>query len=211
MKDRIVDLSLERRRSTLLAMIGIVIFGIVARVSIPVESEPRIEIPFYVITVVHEGISPEDARRLLILPLEIELKAVEGVREITGTGAENMALVAVEFTTGIDLDAALSDVREAVNRAKPEFPSTTEETDCGGDRDYRLSRTADQPGWPQYSRGNPLRYRAAAAGPNRNGRPGATGGPCRGTARKFMEILIRPEQLATYRMSVGGVVRGADP
>ena len=82
------------------------------RVSIPVESEPRIEVPFFVITVPHEGISPEDATRLLILPLEIELKSVEGIKEITGAGAEHKAIVAVEFTTETDLDVALSDVRE---------------------------------------------------------------------------------------------------
>ncbi len=53
------------------------------------------------------------------MPLEIELKSVEGIKEITGAGAEHMAIVGVEFTTETDLDVALSDVREAVNRAKP--------------------------------------------------------------------------------------------
>ena len=103
MKDRLIDLSLDRHRSTMLVMLGILIFGIVARVSIPVESEPRIEVPFFVVTMVHEGVSPEDATRLLIMPLEIELKSVEGVKKITGTGAEHMATVAVEFTTETDL------------------------------------------------------------------------------------------------------------
>ena len=87
MKDQLIDLSLDRYRSTVLVMIGILIFGIVARMSIPVESEPRIEVPFFVITAPHEGISPEDATRLLIMPLEIELKSVEGIKEVTGTGA----------------------------------------------------------------------------------------------------------------------------
>ena len=201
MKDRIIDLSLERRRSTLLAMIGIVIFGIVARVSIPVESEPRIEIPFYVITVVHEGISPEDARRLLILPLEIELKAVEGVREITGTGAENMAMVAVEFTTGINLDAALSDVREAVNRAKPEFPSTTEEpiVEETATTDYPVLQInlvgRNTPEETLYATARRLRDRIETVGQVQLA-------ALQGHREEFMEILIRPEQLATYRMSV---------
>ena len=201
MKDRIIDLSLERRRSTLLAMIGIVIFGIVARVSIPVESEPRIEIPFYVITVVHEGISPEDARRLLILPLEIELKAVEGVREITGTGAENMAMVGVEFQTGIDLDVALSDVREAVNRAKPEFPSTTEEpiVEETATTDYPVLQInlvgRNTPEETLYAAARRLRDRIETVGQVQLA-------ALQGHREEFMEILIRPEQLATYQMSV---------
>ena len=201
MKDQIIDVSLERRRSTLLAMIGIVIFGIVARVTIPVESEPRIEIPFYVITVVHEGISPEDARRLLILPLEIELKALEGVREITGTGAENMAMVAVEFATGIDLDVALSDVREAVNRAKPEFPSTTEEpiVEETATTDYPVLQInlvgRDTPEETLYATAKRLRDRIETVGQVQLA-------ALQGHREEFMEILIRPEQLATYRMSV---------
>ena len=201
MKDRIIDLSLERRRSTLLAMIGIVIFGIVARVSLPVESEPRLEIPFYVITVVHEGISPEDARRLLILPLEIELKAVEGVREITGTGAENMAMVGVEFQTGIDLDVALSDVREAVNRAKPEFPSTTEEpiVEETATTDYPVLQInlvgRNTPEETLYATARSLRDRIETVGQVQLA-------ALQGHREEFMEILIRPEQLATYRMSV---------
>ena len=111
----------------MLIMVGIMIFGVVARMSIPSESEPRVEIPYFVITVVHEGISPEDATRLLVRPIEIELKALEGVKEITGTGAEHMALIAVEFYTSMDIDVAMADVREAVDRAKPELPSTAEE------------------------------------------------------------------------------------
>ena len=116
-----------RKRAMLLIMAGILIFGVVARLSIPTESEPRVEIPYFVVTVVHEGISPEDATRLLVRPIEIELKALEGVKEITGTGAEHMALIAVEFEASVDFDVTMADVREAVDRAKPELPSTAEE------------------------------------------------------------------------------------
>ena len=127
MKEALVDMALQRKRSILLIMFGILAFGVVARLSIPTESEPRIEVPYFVITVVHEGISPEDALRLLIKPLEIVLKALDGVKEVTGTGAENVGFVAVEFHASVDIDVALSDVREAVNRAKPELPASAEE------------------------------------------------------------------------------------
>ena len=49
--------------------------------------------PFFVITVVHEGISPEDAERLLVMPLEIELRQVEGIEEINSFAAETRALL----------------------------------------------------------------------------------------------------------------------
>ena len=124
---RLIELAVSHARTTILVMLGIVLFGIVARVSIYVETEPTIEEPFFTITTVMEGISPEDATRLLILPLELELKAIEDVKEVYGTGAEHMAIVGVEFAAEANLDAALGDVREAVNRAKPKFPSAAEE------------------------------------------------------------------------------------
>ena len=111
----------------LLIMAGIVVFGIVARLSIPTESEPRVEIPYFVITVAHDGISPEDATRLLVRPIELELKALDNVKEITGTGVEHMALIAVEFEAATDVNDAMADIREAVDRARPELPFTAEE------------------------------------------------------------------------------------
>ena len=124
---RLIDFAISHSRSTFLILFGIFAFGIVARIAIPVENEPKVDVPFFVVTIPHEGISPEDATRLLIAPLEIELKAVEGIKEVSGTGAEHVAIVSVEFTASTDLDAALAHLREAVNRARQNFPSTTDE------------------------------------------------------------------------------------
>ena len=82
---------------------------------------------FSQITVVHEGYRREDAERLLIMPLEIELRQVEGVEEINRLRIENAGTVMVEFDADFDLDQALLDTREAVNRAKVEFPTDAEE------------------------------------------------------------------------------------
>ncbi len=123
----LVDAAVARTRTTLLIMLMILIAGIVSFNSISIESDPSIEVPFFVVVVTNEGISPEDAERLLVLPLEIELRSVEGVKELTSYASENVARVMVEFDAEFDLDEALLDVREAVDRAKTELPSTAEE------------------------------------------------------------------------------------
>ena len=118
---------ISRTRTTLLILFMVLLAGSIARVAIPVEGDPEIDVPFFVITAVHEGISPEDAERLLIMPLEIELRQVEGVEEINSFASENAGTVMVEFDANFDLDQALLDTREAVDRAKVEFPSDAEE------------------------------------------------------------------------------------
>ncbi len=68
-------------RTVLLALMFILITGSVAYNDIPKESEPDIDIPIIYVTIRHDGISPEDAERLLIRPIEQELKTIEGIRK----------------------------------------------------------------------------------------------------------------------------------
>ncbi len=124
---RLVDAAIQRSRTTLLVLFMVLLTGIAARIAIPIEAEPHIEVPFFVVQIPHEGISPEDAERLLVLPVESELRSVEGVVELTAYASEGFGTLLVEFDADYDLDTALIDVREAVDRAKPKLPSTAEE------------------------------------------------------------------------------------
>ena len=67
---------------TLFIMLLVLSMGILAFKTIPVEMEPDIQVPVFLVLVQHEGISPEDGARLLIKPIEIELKKLDGVEEI---------------------------------------------------------------------------------------------------------------------------------
>ena len=123
----LIDAAINRSRTTFLILVMILLAGTAARIAIPIEAQPRIEVPFIVVIVPHEGISPEDSERLLVLPLETELRAVEGVKELKAYAAEGSATITVEFDADFDLDRASIKVRDAVDRAKPKLPSTAEE------------------------------------------------------------------------------------
>ena len=122
-----IDAAISRTRSTLLMMGVVVLCGLIARSVLPIANNPHIELPFFYVGIVHDGISPEDAERLLVQPMEIELRKIEGVEELRAIASEGMATLFVEFSVQHDLDQALIDVREAVDRAKAEIPSTAEE------------------------------------------------------------------------------------
>lgn len=123
----LIDAAMSRTRTTMLLMFMVVVAGLIARDAIPIANEPHIDVPFFFVGIIHEGISPEDSERLLVLPMEIELRKVEGVEELTAYASEGSATLLVEFNVDYDLDQALIDVREAVDRAKVELPSTAEE------------------------------------------------------------------------------------
>ncbi|KZX76425.1 acriflavin resistance protein [Oleiphilus sp. HI0009] len=126
-KSHVVDWAIRRQRAALLILFFLLIAGIASYNSIPKESEPDIPIPWIYVSMTYEGISPEDAERLLVRPMEKELKSIEGVKEMTSIAGEGHASVTLEFDAGFDGDAALDDVREKVDRAKSKLPEGSDE------------------------------------------------------------------------------------
>ncbi|MBT6825520.1 MAG: efflux RND transporter permease subunit, partial [Rhodospirillales bacterium] len=123
----IIDAAIERSRTVIASLVLILIAGSVAYNSIPKESDPDVNIPIIYVTISHDGISPQDAERLLIRPLELELRTIEGLKEIRAVGYEGGANIIMEFEAGFDVDQALLDVREQVDETKPELPEESDE------------------------------------------------------------------------------------
>lgn len=123
----LIDAFVARPRPVLTLMLLLLLAGIVSYVTIPKEAEPDITIPQMYVNIAHEGISPEDAERMLIRPMETELRTLEGLKEMTATASEGSAVLMLEFDAGFDPDQALSDVRERVDLARAELPSDSEE------------------------------------------------------------------------------------
>ncbi|WPZ21720.1 efflux RND transporter permease subunit [Sulfitobacter faviae] len=117
-----IDAAFSRARVVILSLVMILAVGAYAYVGIPKESSPEIPIPTLYVSTSLEGISPEDSERLLVEPLETELSAITGLKQITSNGAEGHASVQLEFEPGFDSDEALDKVREGVDRAKSDLP-----------------------------------------------------------------------------------------
>ncbi|MDH3811479.1 MAG: efflux RND transporter permease subunit, partial [Gammaproteobacteria bacterium] len=108
----LIELAMLRSRTVVLSLLVVLFGGIVAYITIPKEAEPDIEIPIVYVSIEHDGISPEDSERLLVRPMEQELRSIEGVKEMTASAYEGGANVQLEFDAGIDTKQALQDVRE---------------------------------------------------------------------------------------------------
>ena len=105
----------------------LLVAGLSAYINIPKESEPDVPIPVIYVSVRHEGISPEDAERQLLRPLEQQLRSIEGIKEMKSSASSGHASVVLEFYVDIDITNALIDVREQVNQAKSKLPQDSDE------------------------------------------------------------------------------------
>ncbi|MEM9198901.1 MAG: efflux RND transporter permease subunit, partial [Pseudomonadota bacterium] len=101
--------------------------GILAYVGLPKEGEPDIDVPALFVRVAFSGISAEDSEKLLVKPLENELRDVDGLDTLTATAAEGFAVIVMEFEFGWDKAATIADVRARVDQAQSEFPDGADE------------------------------------------------------------------------------------
>ena len=123
----IVAFCIRNWRMTIGIMLVAVIGGLLAVDSLPKDAEPDVPIPFINIQVVLPGVSPEDSERLLVRPMESELKSIEGLKEIQGIAAANVGIILLEFDIDIDADNVMADVIEKVDRARADFPQEAQQ------------------------------------------------------------------------------------
>ena len=114
-------------RTTISILVFILISGSLVFNNIPKESNPDVSLPYIYVSMNLTGIAPEDSEKLLIKPIEEEVKNIEGKKEIKSTSYQNGGNVLLEFESGFDSDQALLDTREKVDRVKSDLPSDSDE------------------------------------------------------------------------------------
>ena len=117
-----LDSVLRRPRAVLSAMLVLVVAGLLSYISIPKESNPNITIPTFFVSTNVPGISPQDAERLLVKPIEVKLRGLEGLKQLTAYSTEGRGGLIVEFETDANIEKASRDVRQKVDEAKPDLP-----------------------------------------------------------------------------------------
>ena len=123
----IIEGVLSRSRTMVMIFVLLITSGLISYINIPKESEPDIDIPYIYVSMSHDGISPEDAERMLVRPMENKLKSIEGIKEMTSRSSEGHASITMEFIAGFDSSQALDDVQEKVTQVKAELPDDTDE------------------------------------------------------------------------------------
>ena len=123
----LIDGAISLARMVLVILAVALFAGSVTYINLPKEADPDVPIPVVGITIPLEGVSPEDAERLLVRPVETELQGIEGVDQIFSYALEGAGQIIVEFDVSFDQDQAVLDVREKVDLAQREFPEEARE------------------------------------------------------------------------------------
>ncbi len=105
----------------------IVIAGLAALLGVEVRELPDVDRPTATITATLPGAAPETVDAEVTRVLEGAAARVSGVREIRSSSEENNTRIRVQFNPGVDLDAAASDLREAIAQVSRRLPDRVEQ------------------------------------------------------------------------------------
>lgn len=198
---RIVDFAIGHARLTLALLAFLLVAGAISYVNIPKESNPDITVPIVYVQLSQRGISPEDAERLLVRPMETALKTISDVKEMRSAGFEGGGFVLLEFEAGFDPDVALQDVRANVDLARPDLPADAdeprvEEVNLGLFPVVVVTLAGDI---SERTLGTIAREAQDAI----ELVPGVLSADLRGTRDEVVEIIAEPMLLSSYGVSLG--------
>lgn len=201
----LIDASLNRSRTVLMLFCLFMLVGLSTLINIPKESSPDVTVPFVYVSVVHEGISAEDADTLIFKPLEKELRSIDGLKEMVSTATTSHLSIMLEFYTDIDIDKALLDVRQKVDDAKAELPEDSKEPrvkeiNVALFPVLLVTLSGDVEESVLYAVADDLQDRVEAL-------PGVLEADIKGKREEIAEIIVDPTNMDSYGISFADLVR----
>ncbi|MFC1624249.1 efflux RND transporter permease subunit [Candidatus Omnitrophota bacterium] len=111
--------SVNQSRFVNLLSVLIIIFGLIVLLGMNREVFPNVDFDVVSITTVYPGATPLDIEKLISVPLEKELKEVDGIKEIKSSSSLGVSLLLVKIDPDEhDKKKVINDIQRAVERVK---------------------------------------------------------------------------------------------
>ena len=115
---------IKRPVATTLLMMGILVFGWMSYLRLPLSENPNIDYPVIIVSATLSGASPETMATSVAKPLEKQLSTIASIKNMTSTNKLGRTMVRVEFELDRDIDGAALDVQSAISIAYSRMPDT---------------------------------------------------------------------------------------
>ncbi len=119
--------SVQRPIAMTALIIVLIMIGAYLYPKISIDLLPNMEIPTVLVRCQYQGASPTEIEVEIAKRIEDAVSSLDGIKHVTSVSLEDEARVQLEFNMGTNVDIAATDVREALNRIRKNFPDGADE------------------------------------------------------------------------------------
>src|SRR3954447_8197032 len=123
----ISDFAIKRPIVTIVLMVAISVFGIFALLKLNTDEFPEVSPPIVSVAIPYPGASPETVEREVITPIEEQIAAISGVKQVQSNALDSFGVVTVEFYFSKNLQEATQDIRDGISQIRNDLPSEMKE------------------------------------------------------------------------------------
>ncbi|HEX6051651.1 MAG TPA: efflux RND transporter permease subunit [Gemmatimonadaceae bacterium] len=123
----ISDFAIKRPIVTVVSMLALVVFGLIALFKLQTDEFPDVAPPFVTIGIPYPGAAPDGVEKEILDPVEEAISSISGVKNVMGTAEDGFATIMVEFLFDKPLQEATQDIRDAISGIRQDLPPEMEE------------------------------------------------------------------------------------
>ena len=123
----ISDFAIKRPLVTVVSMVALVVFGLVALFKLKTDEFPEVAPPFVTVGLIYPGASPDGVAQEILDPVEEQIAAIPGVKQIMGKAYDGFGSIMIEFEFEKDLNEATQEIRDAISAIRVDLPQELEE------------------------------------------------------------------------------------
>lgn len=199
------NFSVKRPVATVVMIVAMMCFGLLALSKLKVNQNPDVEIPVIVVTIPYPGASPETVEREITNRLEKQMLAIQGVTEVGSNSNEGSATIWMEFDFDRNLIEASDDVRNAIAAVRYKLPVEMREpilrrVDPAAEPVMSLALSSSSQSHAEISR-----YAEDVLSDKFRAIDGVSTVNVNGALRRELSVLLRAEKLREFGVSVSDV------
>ena len=122
----ITAMSIRRPVATAMAFLILIVVGVVALRSLPVDLLPQIEFTQLTVRVQYPNVGPQEIEQIITDPIENAVSGLPNLERITSESEEGSSRVRLEFSRGTNVDEAANDLRAALDQLRDDLPVEAE-------------------------------------------------------------------------------------
>ena len=123
----ISDTAIKRPVITIVTMLALVVFGIVALTQLDTDEFPDVQAPVVAVAIPYPGASPDTVEREVIEPIEEVISGISGVDKINSSSLDSFGTIIVQFVFEKDVQQATQEIRDEISGIRNDLPSEMEE------------------------------------------------------------------------------------